>query len=267
MSTAFHDIRAAAETLRGKEAVAARLPQPKSADELRQVPDDRYFSLMSLRIFSAGLKHALVQAKWPAFEEAFAGFDPARVAFFNDEDLDRLMADRRLIRHGGKMRATLHNAAVFVRLAEEHGGLGPYLAAWPGETVNALWDDLAKRFGVSSQLITSSLKMIGIGLVVAATGLVGLKAAFNLAAPAGRLEQTIAAIGAVTRATTEEVRLLEADGLTGGLSLVGGSAEIQLFPTGGSRATYLQRQEAERRLDDWSGLLDDNERALVLLNE
>ena len=146
MSTAFHDIRAAAETLRGKEAVAARLPQPKSADELRQVPDDRYFSQMSLRIFSAGLKHALVQAKWPAFEEAFAGFDPARVAFFNDEDLDRLMADRRLIRHGGKMRATLHNAAVFVRLAEEHGGLGPYLAAWPGETVNALWDDLAKRF-------------------------------------------------------------------------------------------------------------------------
>ena len=34
---------------------------------------------MSLRIFRAGLKHSLVDAKWPAFEEVFAGFEPARV--------------------------------------------------------------------------------------------------------------------------------------------------------------------------------------------
>jgi len=60
---------------------------------------------------------------------------------------------------------------------------------------------------------------------------------------------------AVVPSFDEAVRLLEADGLTGGLSLAGGSTEIQLFPTGGSRATYLQRQEAERRLDDWSDRL------------
>ena len=57
---------------------------------------------------------------------------------------------------------------------------------------------------------------------------------------------------AVVPSFDEAVRLLEADGLTGGLSRAGRSAEIQLFPTGGSRATYLQRQEAERRLDDLS---------------
>ena len=52
---------------------------PKSAEQLRAEGDDRYLSLMSLRIFRAGLKHSVVDARWPAFEEVFFGFDPARV--------------------------------------------------------------------------------------------------------------------------------------------------------------------------------------------
>jgi len=60
---------------------------------------------------------------------------------------------------------------------------------------------------------------------------------------------------AVVPSFDEAVRLLEADGLTGSLTRVGGSSEIQLFPTGGSRATYLQRQDAERRLEEWSEVL------------
>ena len=54
----------------------AMLPQPRSDAELRALADDRYLSLISLRIFRAGLKHSLVDAKWPAFEEVFFSFDP-----------------------------------------------------------------------------------------------------------------------------------------------------------------------------------------------
>lgn len=50
-------------------ALEARLPQPASDKKLRALGDDRYLSIMSLRIFRAGLKHSLVDAKWPAFEE------------------------------------------------------------------------------------------------------------------------------------------------------------------------------------------------------
>jgi 3-methyladenine DNA glycosylase Tag len=53
----------------GTAALEERLPAPKSAERLRAVGDDRYLSLMSLRIFRAGLKHSLVDARWPAFEE------------------------------------------------------------------------------------------------------------------------------------------------------------------------------------------------------
>lgn len=137
---------AAAARAGGARALEARLPVPKSADELRAVGDDRYLSLMSLRIFRAGLRHALVDAKWPAFEEVFMGFAPGRVRAMNDEALEALMSDPRLIRHWPKLKAVRANAAALSALADERGGFGAYLAAWPGGDVVGLWADLGKRF-------------------------------------------------------------------------------------------------------------------------
>src|SRR5438067_13891637 len=82
---AFSAILDAARARIGAAALEARLPQPRSAAELKAIPDDRYLSQMSLRIFRAGLKHSLVDAKWPAFEEVFHGFEPHRVRAMPDE--------------------------------------------------------------------------------------------------------------------------------------------------------------------------------------
>jgi 3-methyladenine DNA glycosylase Tag len=141
--TSFSEILEAAG---GAEALKDRLPRAKSADELRAVPDDRYLSLMSLRIFRTGIKHSVVDAKWPAFEEVFLGFDPGRVRAMNDEDLERLLGDERIVRHGGKIRATRDNAAAMCEVAEECGGMGAYLADWPAGDAVGLWIDIAKRF-------------------------------------------------------------------------------------------------------------------------
>ncbi len=107
----FDLIYDAAVSRHGEDFVSSRLPIPLGAAELQAVGDDRYLSQMSFRIFSAGLRHDMVRAKWPAFEDAFYDFDPARVGFMNEEDLDRLLSDSRLIRHGGKIKATLHRAS------------------------------------------------------------------------------------------------------------------------------------------------------------
>jgi 3-methyladenine DNA glycosylase Tag len=130
----------------GPRALEAELPQPKSAAELRAVGDDRYLSLMSRRVFRAGLKHALVDAKWPAFEAAFHGFEPHAVRAMSDEDLERLMGDKRLIRHFPKMKAVRANAAALLEAAAEHGSFGAYLADWPAADIVGLWGDLGKRF-------------------------------------------------------------------------------------------------------------------------
>jgi 3-methyladenine DNA glycosylase Tag len=136
----------ARERVGGVQALARRLPVPKSAEQLRAEGDDRYLSLMSLRIFRAGLKHSVVDARWPAFEEVFFGFDPARVVAMSDEELEALLNDQRLIRHWGKLKAVQANAAAITRLRSEAGGIGAWLAGWPRDDVVGLWQELGKRF-------------------------------------------------------------------------------------------------------------------------
>lgn len=159
---AFAPIIAAARTRLGAAALEARLPQPRSAAELKAVPDDRYLSQMSRRIFRAGLKHSLVDAKWPAFEEVFQAFEPRRVRAMPDEALEALLGDSRLIRHWGKLKSVRDNAAAMIALSEEHGSFGAWLADWRGTEIVELWETLAKRF---SQMGGNSgptfLRMVG----------------------------------------------------------------------------------------------------------
>src|SRR5437764_13998110 len=112
----FAAVLEAARTRHGVQALEARLPQPKTPAELADTPDDRYLSQMSLRVFRAGLKHSLVDAKWPAFEEVFHGFDPRRIRAMSDPALEQLLANTRLIRHWRKANAGPGNAAGMVEL-------------------------------------------------------------------------------------------------------------------------------------------------------
>lgn len=136
----------AEERVGGAAALEAILPWPKPTKAMRDVPDDRYLSLMCLRIFRAGLKHSLVDGKWPAFEAVFHGFDARRIRAMSEEDIEKLMNEKRIIRHYGKLRAVPANAAAMIDVSEAHGGFGAYLADWPGEDVTGLWADLAERF-------------------------------------------------------------------------------------------------------------------------
>jgi 3-methyladenine DNA glycosylase Tag len=142
----FAKIQKAAEKRLGAAALAARLPKVKSPAQLENDGDDRYLSLMSLRIFRAGLKHEMVDGKWPAFETAFHGFDPRRVRAMSDEDVENLMKDAHLIRHLGKLKAVHANAAAMCDLAAEQGSFGAWLAQWPSAEIVRLWDELGKRF-------------------------------------------------------------------------------------------------------------------------
>lgn len=146
----------------GEEALEAQLPSPKAPRQIAGVADDRYLSEMSRRIFRAGLKHALVDARWPAFEEAFHGFQPGRVTLMSDEELEACMRNKGLIRHWAKISSVRDNAAAMAEVAQEHGSFARWLADWPREDTVGLWDTLARRF---SQLGGNSgpyfLRMVG----------------------------------------------------------------------------------------------------------
>ncbi len=143
----FQEIHeAAAARNGGLAALKKKLPKAKSGPALRAVSDDRYLSAMSLRIFSAGLKHSMVQAKWPAYEEFCHGFSPRRVHAMADEALEALMGEGRIIRHWGKIKSVRANAAAIRAIEDEAGGMGAWLASWPPEQTADLWDQLSQRF-------------------------------------------------------------------------------------------------------------------------
>lgn len=127
------------------KALEAMLPQPRSEAEQRALSDDRYLSLISLRIFRAGLKHSLVDAKWPAFEQVFFGFDPEKVVLMGAERLENLMQDARLIRHLGKLKSVPRNAQFVLDVRREKGSLGALIADWPVTDIVGLWKYLAKH--------------------------------------------------------------------------------------------------------------------------
>jgi 3-methyladenine DNA glycosylase Tag len=122
-----------------------RVLPPASAKDLSKIPDDRYLSSMSLRIFRAGLKHSLVDAKWPAFEKAFHNFNILGNAHLSDDAIAEHMTNTDLIRHLGKMKSIRHNAQLILRTSKEHGSFGQFLAQWPGTDTVGLWEHLKKH--------------------------------------------------------------------------------------------------------------------------
>lgn len=143
---AFSEIEALAIRHHGsREAVDEKLTRPKTADELRVIPDDRWLSGVTQAVFSAGFVWKVIQAKWDGFEAAFEGFDPGKVALYSDDDIARLVSDERIVRNGQKITATVKNAQFVQEIASEHGGFGAFLADWPATDQTGLLEVFAKR--------------------------------------------------------------------------------------------------------------------------
>ena len=146
----------------GESEVESMLPKAKTSAQLRVMTDDRYLSDMTRRVFRAGLKHEMVDNKWPAFEEVFKRFEPLYCAMLSDDDLDMAMKDRRIIRHFGKIKSVRANGNFFREIAQEHDSFGKFLADWPSDDIVGLWIYLkkhAKQMGGNSG--AAFLRMVG----------------------------------------------------------------------------------------------------------
>lgn len=180
------------------QALEARLPQPLSNAALRAVSDDRYLSLLTQRIFRAGLKHSLVDAKWPAFEQVFFGFDPEKVVLMGAEHLERLMQDARLIRHLGKLKSVPRNAQLVLDVARERGSFGALIADWPSDDIVGLWQYLAKHGAQLGGLSAPRLlRMVGKDSFVPSTDVVAALKAQGVLDKAPTSRKELAAVQAV----------------------------------------------------------------------
>jgi DNA-3-methyladenine glycosylase I len=89
--------------------------------------DRRLFEKLCLEGFQAGLSWLTILRKRENFRAAFAGFDFERVARFGPRDVERLLGDPGIIRHRGKIEATINNARRAVELVEAEGSIAAYV--------------------------------------------------------------------------------------------------------------------------------------------
>src|SRR3954454_11824794 len=89
--------------------------------------DRRLFEKICLEGFQAGLSWLTILRKRENFRAAFAGFDFEKVARFGDRDVQRLLGDVGIIRHRGKIEATINNAQRAIELVESEGSLAEYV--------------------------------------------------------------------------------------------------------------------------------------------
>jgi DNA-3-methyladenine glycosylase I len=82
------------------------------------------FERITLEAFQSGLSWLTILRKRPAFREAFDGFDPEKVANYDDSDRARLLADAGIVRNRAKVDAAITNARAVLDLRETvDGGL------------------------------------------------------------------------------------------------------------------------------------------------
>ena len=71
--------------------------------------------------FQAGLAWITILRKRPGFRAAFDGFEPEKIARYGEADITRLLADAGIVRHRGKIEATIGNAKAYLAIQEREG--------------------------------------------------------------------------------------------------------------------------------------------------
>ena len=161
----FADIYAkAAERKGGEAALEALIAEHKavSSAELAAIPDDRWLAQMSKCVFQAGFSWKVIENKWPGFETAFHGFDPALNAAMSDEEFDAHLRDSGIVRNARKILAVRDNAVFLRDLAAEHGSAAAFFAAWPDTDFVGLLEVMKKRAArLSGETATRFFRFMG----------------------------------------------------------------------------------------------------------
>ena len=103
-----------------------------------------YLDVITRAVFQAGVRWSQIAQHWGSYREAFEGFDPRRVAAYDDLDVERVLATPGVLNAARKVRATIANAQALLATATEFGGMDAYVRSWP--SYDALAKDFKQRF-------------------------------------------------------------------------------------------------------------------------
>jgi len=92
------------------------------------VHDDRvHFEFLILEGAQAGLSWATILKKREGYRQAFASFDPVKVARFSEKRLEKILLDPGIVRNRLKVYAAVNNARQFLKVQKEFGSFDTYI--------------------------------------------------------------------------------------------------------------------------------------------
>lgn len=131
--------------------------------------DRKLFEFILLDTFQAGLSWKTILHRRQGFKKAFANFDPAKVAQFDEKKIEELLIDESIIRNKLKVQATVTNAKHFQRLKKEYGSFSNYIWKFTGgEPIINNWEEThqiparsAESDSMSKALYSEGFKFVG----------------------------------------------------------------------------------------------------------
>jgi DNA-3-methyladenine glycosylase I len=130
--------------------------------------DRRLFEFLVLEGAQAGLSWFTILKRREGYRQAFAGFDPKRVAAFGEADVARLLSDPGIVRNRAKVASAINNARAFLAIQKEFGSFAAFQWDFVGGApiVNA-WrslEEVPARTEISDRL-SKALKQRGFSFV------------------------------------------------------------------------------------------------------
>lgn len=126
--------------------------------------DQELFELLVLESFQAGLSWLTILKKRENFRNAFEDFQVEKVAAFTEKDVSNLLQNEGIIRHRGKIEATIHNAKVFMEIQKEHQSFSAFLWKYVNhQPINNQFESLADVPAQTkiSQQLSKDLRKLG----------------------------------------------------------------------------------------------------------
>ncbi len=129
--------------------------------------DGALFRMLCLEGLQAGLSWSTILLKEKGLDRAFDGFDPVKVAGYDEGKFLELMANPEIIRNRLKIRAMINNARVYLRDFSVEGSFSNYLWSCVGEPIINSWEDRSQVPSRSpiSEALSKDLKKRGFSFV------------------------------------------------------------------------------------------------------
>ena len=128
--------------------------------------DDKYlFEMLLLESFQAGLSWECVLNKREDFRVSFDNFDYKKIALYDENKINELMSNPKIIRNRLKIKSTIKNANIFIDIQKEFGSFDKYIWSFSNNKVIKNENDIFNTTSSLSDMVSKDLKKRGMSFV------------------------------------------------------------------------------------------------------